>query len=63
MNEMIKCRNCEYWRTTAQWRGNCQLHPSEKDRWSEDASANRCPDYVDKYAKYKVGAKEESCKQ
>jgi len=29
---------------------------TEKDRWSESASANGCKDYKDKYAKYKAGS-------
>jgi len=57
MKELIMCRNCEHWETTAQWRGNCRKHPWEKDRWSEDASAEGCRDYVDKLAKYKVEVK------
>ena len=54
MNEIKLCRNCEEWYTTSQWRGNCALHHTEKDRWSEDASANGCTDYKDKYAKYRA---------
>lgn len=56
MNE--KCRNCIHWRATLQWKGNCLKHPWEKDKWSETASANGCPDYKDKYAKYQVAGKE-----
>jgi hypothetical protein len=51
------CRNCEHWRDTADWQGNCKLHAWEKDKYSEYASVPECPDYVDKYDKYKVVAK------
>ena len=42
------CRNCIHWKTTSQWKGNCKPHHTEKDRWSQDASANGCRDYWDK---------------
>lgn len=61
MNELIHCRNCEEWKRTVLWKGNCKKHPWKKDRYSEDAEPNQdCKgkDYVDKYAKYQ---KEESC--
>jgi len=54
MNEILKCRNCEYWYTTLQWKGNCLKHPWERDKYSEDALVNGCPDYEDKLAKYKT---------
>ena len=54
MGEIKLCRNCEHWYTTRQWMGYCTLHDTEKDRWSESASANGCKDYTDKYVKYKV---------
>ena len=53
----MRCRNCEHWYTTAQWMGNCKLHPWQKDQWSQDAEPNaECQgkDYVDKYEKYRV---------
>ena len=54
---MKLCRNCEEWYTTSQWMGNCKKHPWEKDRYSQDASAYGCPDYVDKSIKYQVASK------
>jgi hypothetical protein len=54
---MQLCRNCESWQTTSQWKGKCEIHPWKKDKYSEDASVPDCPDYVDKYAKYKVATK------
>jgi hypothetical protein len=63
MGEIMNCRNCLEWYSTALWRGNCRKHPWEKDRWSEHAEPNEdCQgkDYVDKYIKYQ---KEELCKR
>jgi len=50
MNEILKCRNCEEWYTTSQWRGNCKPHHTKKDRWSETASpvTSGCTDYTPK---------------
>jgi len=56
MKEILKCRNCEEWYTTSQWKGNCKEHLWKRDKYSEDASANGCHDYKDKLAKYKVGS-------
>ena len=53
----MKCRNCKQWHYTAQWMGNCKLHPWQKEQWSQDAEPNaECQgkDYVDKYEKYRV---------
>lgn len=56
---ILYCRNCVEWRDTAAWRGNCNKHPWEHNRYSQDAVANGCEDYVDKYAKYKVASRQE----
>ena len=48
MNEILRCRNCIQWENTSQWKGKCKLHPWPKSKWSEDASPNGCPNYVDK---------------
>jgi len=53
----MNCRDCEYWFTTQQWKGNCRKYPFEKDKYSEEATRFNCPDFVDKYAKYKEGVK------
>jgi len=58
MNEIRFCRNCIQWHTTRAWKGNCREHPWESDKYSQEASAGDCPDYVDKHAKYKVALKE-----
>ena len=42
------CRHCIYWRQVHTWTGTCVLHSWEKDRWSQDADAGHCPDYVDR---------------
>jgi len=55
---MKKCRNCTHWRTVGLWQGNCMVHNWDKPKWGSDASAYDCPDFKDKYAKYKVAAKE-----
>ena len=55
---MKLCRNCDEWYTTSPWMGNCRKHPWEKDRYSQDASAYGCPDYVDKSEKYKFLAED-----
>jgi len=57
---MKLCRNCEHWYSTAQWKGNCRLHPWGKDQWSDTATPNMScneEDYVDKMLKYRVEAK------
>jgi hypothetical protein len=46
------CRHCTEWRSTYAPKGNCNKHPWEHDRYSQDASANGCEDYVDKYKQY-----------
>ena len=48
------CRNCEHWHTTRVWKGNCRKHPWDKNKYSQEARVSGCPDYVDKYTKYKV---------
>jgi hypothetical protein len=45
---MNLCRNCVYWHSTRQWKGNCKKHPWPKDRYSEDAHVINCPDYTSK---------------
>ena len=57
---MKRCYTCEHWHTTRAWRGNCRKHPWSEDRYSQDATAGDCPDYVDRYAKYQVAAKKET---
>jgi len=57
---IILCRNCKQWYSTAEWKGNCQLHPWEQDKWSETTEPNyECQgkDYVDKYEKLRVEVK------
>jgi len=53
---MKLCRNCEYWHYTAQWMGNCRLHPFGKDQWSQDAEPNadceKANDFTDKSLKH-----------
>lgn len=51
---MRLCRNCEHWYTTAQWYGNCEKHPWEYDKASEEAENSECTDFLDKYEKYKT---------
>jgi len=47
MRELKWCRNCIQWRTTHPFMGNCKKRPWEKDKWSQDADALGCEDYVD----------------
>jgi hypothetical protein len=57
---MPLCRNCEHWRDTLQWRGNCSRHPWEHDKYSEEAEPEQnCngKDFMDKYIKYQQGVK------
>jgi small-conductance mechanosensitive channel len=54
------CRNCIEWRDTQQWKGNCNKHPWEHDRYSQDATATGCEDYLDKYAKYQAASAKEA---
>jgi len=66
MQEIKFCRNCEHWKTTDQWQGNCKKHPYEKDQWSQSASPRfnqKClgEDFVDKSLKYQ-GVRNESIK-
>jgi len=46
--ELLWCRNCTEWRDTGIWQGNCDKHHTKRDRWTEEADANHCPDYKDK---------------
>jgi len=39
-----------YWQQTSQGKGNCTKHPWYRDKYSEDATTNRCEDYRDKHA-------------
>ena len=58
--KMILCRKCEHWYSTAQWQGNCKIHPFWKDQWSQTAEPNfecKGEDFIDKYAKYRVEVK------
>lgn len=59
---MKLCRNCEHWKDTSQWMGNCPKYPFEKDQWRQSTAPNyeckRNNGFVDKYAKYQVAAKE-----
>jgi hypothetical protein len=48
------CRNCIQWRDTQRWKGNCNKHPWEHDRYSQDATATGCEDYANRYAEYKT---------
>lgn len=48
--EILHCRNCAHWASTYRWQGNCGKHPWPRDKYSEDATANGCPHYEDKYA-------------
>lgn len=60
---MRMCRDCEQWYSSAQWRGNCKLHPWDNDRWSETCEPSlecKGKDFVDKYAKYQVAQREET---
>ena len=43
------CRDCIYWYGTIGWKGNCRLHPWKRDKYSEDADATRCDNYLNKY--------------
>jgi hypothetical protein len=45
---MKHCRDCIQWYYTSQWKGNCARHPWYKDKYSEDATADGCEDYIDK---------------
>lgn len=53
MNDIKFCRNCIYWETTSNWRGNCGKHPWEDDKYSQDASPNTmgCRDYTERQIK------------
>lgn len=59
IGEIRHCRNCLEWRDTYPWKGNCNKHPWKNDKYSEDASANGCEDYVDRYTKYQMASSKE----
>ena len=63
MTDLIHCRNCIEWysdETMQTWKGNCRKHPSEEDKYSQDAEPNdECKkanlgkgDFVDRLAKF-----------
>lgn len=45
------CRNCTWWTYTGDFKGNCQKHPWDHDKYSQDADAESCPHYQDKSIK------------
>lgn len=51
---MKHCRDCAYWYTVTQWKGNCKIYPWHKDKYSQDTTADGCRDYEDKYIKLKA---------
>jgi len=54
---MKRCYMCKHWRTTQAWKGNCRIHPWDKDRYNQDATVGDCDDFED-YAKQYAGARE-----
>jgi hypothetical protein len=59
---MKLCRECVHWYYTTLRQGNCDPHHADRDNWSEDADAGDCPEYEDRYEKYRT--KEEAlCQQ
>ena len=54
------CKNCIHWHQVTTWQGNCDKHPWEQPKFSQDADALGCDSYEDKYAKYQVASAKEA---
>ena len=58
---MKHCRTCEHWQSTRPWKGNCAKHPWARDKYSEDATCDQCPDYQERdLTRYMAPAQKEA---
>jgi hypothetical protein len=54
-----RCYMCKHWQSTQAWKGNCRLHPWDKDRYNQDAMVSGCADYEDRAQQYAGAVRKE----